>query len=110
VVGFVLLYVVNDVDFGVFVEYMCGVVVGYDNVVFLMGDVGLGGGVIVDVYLLYGVGGYVGELGYFMVNFKGCWCCCGSVGCWEIEVCLLVIVWVLCFEDIELELMVEWFN
>lgn len=81
------LHVANDADLGVLAEHTRGAGVGYDNVVFLMGDVGLGGGVIVDAHPLQGVGGYAGELGHLVVNSRGHICRCGSTGCWETEVC-----------------------
>ncbi len=105
--GPVPLHVANDADLGVLAEHTRGAAVGYDNVVFLMGDVGLGGGVIVDAHPLQGVGGYAGELGHLMVNSKGRTCRCGSVGCWETEVCSPAIARALRLEDAELEPMVE---
>lgn len=105
--GPVPLHVANDADLGVLAEHTRGAAVGHDNVVFLMGDVGLGGGVIVDAHPLQGVGGYAGELGHLMVNSKGRTCRCGSVGCWETEVCSPAIARALRLEDAELEPMVE---
>jgi predicted NBD/HSP70 family sugar kinase len=105
--GPVPLHVANDADLGVLAEHTRGAAVGHDNVVFLMGDVGLGGGVIVDAHPLQGVGGYAGELGHLMVNSKGRVCRCGSVGCWETEVCSPAIARALRLEDVELEPLVE---
>ncbi|HEX3005872.1 MAG TPA: ROK family transcriptional regulator [Angustibacter sp.] len=105
--GSVPLHVANDADLGVLAEHTRGAAVGYDNVVFLMGDVGLGGGVIVDGHPLHGVGGYAGELGHLMVNSRGRTCRCGSVGCWETEVCSPAVARALRLDDIELEPMVE---
>jgi predicted NBD/HSP70 family sugar kinase len=105
--GSVPLHVANDADLGVLAEHTRGAALGYDNVVFLMGDVGLGGGVIVDGHPLHGVGGYAGELGHLMVNSRGRTCRCGSVGCWETEVCSPAIARALRLDDIELEPMVE---
>jgi predicted NBD/HSP70 family sugar kinase len=85
--GAVPVDVANDADLGVLAEHTRGVAVGYDNVVFVMGDVGLGGGVIAGGRPLHGVGGYAGELGHLRVNSRGRSCRCGSVGCWETEVC-----------------------
>ncbi|MGN6610244.1 MAG: ROK family protein [Angustibacter sp.] len=105
--GSVPLHVANDADLGVLAEHTRGAAVGYDNVVFLMGDVGLGGGVIVDGHPLHGVGGYAGELGHLMVNSRGRTCRCGSVGCWETEVCSPAVARAMRLDDIELEPMVE---
>lgn len=105
--GRVPLYVANDADLGVLAEHTRGAAVGYDNVVFLMGDVGLGGGVIVDAHPMQGVGGYAGELGHLMVNSRGRVCRCGSTGCWETEVCSPAIARALRIEDADVEQLVE---
>lgn len=101
------LHVANDADLGVLAEHTRGAAVGFDNVVFLMGDVGLGGGVIVDGHPLQGVGGYAGELGHLIVDARGRVCRCGSVGCWETEVCSPAIARALRVDDTELEPLVE---
>ena len=59
---------------------------GVDNVLFISGEVGVGGGLIVDGRPLTGVAGYGGEIGHIPVNPAGAACRCGSVGCWETEV------------------------
>ncbi|GAA4353541.1 ROK family transcriptional regulator [Angustibacter luteus] len=97
------LLVGNDADLGVLAEHTRGAGVGFDNLVFLMGDVGLGGGVIVDAHPLQGIGGYAGELGHLIVNTRGRVCRCGSTGCWETEVCLPAIARALRVDDTELD-------
>ena len=54
--------------------------------VYLSGEVGLGGGLIVDGRLMKGAGGYGGEVGHMVVNSRGRLCECGARGCWETEV------------------------
>ena len=76
----------NDADLGVMSEHIRGAGIGHDNVVFLSGDVGVGGGVIVGGRAMPGVGGYAGELGHMMVNPRGKICRCGNRGCWETEI------------------------
>src|SRR5215218_5629748 len=80
------IHVANDADLGALAEHMRGAVTGHADVVFLAGDVGVGGGLIVGGRPLLGVGGYAGELGHLMVNPHGRTCRCGSTGCWETEV------------------------
>ena len=63
-----------------------GAAVGADDVLFLSGEDGVGGGVIVDGQPLTGAAGYGGEVGHMPVNPDGSPCRCGSVGCWETEV------------------------
>ena len=56
------------------------------DVVYLSGEVGLGGGVVAAGRPLGGSGGYAGEVGHMVVNAKGRRCRCGARGCWETEV------------------------
>ncbi|UPK77006.1 ROK family protein [Nocardioidaceae bacterium SCSIO 66511] len=76
----------NDADLGVMSEHIRGAGIGHDNIVFLSGDVGVGGGVIVGGRPMPGVGGFAGELGHMKVNPRGQVCRCGNRGCWETEV------------------------
>jgi predicted NBD/HSP70 family sugar kinase len=55
-------------------------------VLFISGEVGVGGGLIVDGRPLSGLAGYGGEVGHMALNPAGVVCRCGSVGCWETEV------------------------
>jgi predicted NBD/HSP70 family sugar kinase len=78
--------VMNDADAGVLGEHRRGAATGVDNVLYVSGEVGVGGGLIVDGRLLTGVAGFAGEIGHVTVNPAGEPCRCGSVGCWETEV------------------------
>jgi len=78
--------IMNDADAGALGEHRRGVAVGVDNVVFISGEVGVGGGLILDGRLITGAAGYAGEIGHLTVNPDGAACRCGSVGCWETEV------------------------
>jgi predicted NBD/HSP70 family sugar kinase len=78
--------VANDGDLGALAEHRRGAAVGVDNVLYVAGEVGVGGGVIVDGRPLAGAGGYAGEIGHVPVNPAGSECRCGSRGCWETEV------------------------
>jgi predicted NBD/HSP70 family sugar kinase len=78
--------VMNDADAGVLGEARRGAAVGVDNVLYVSGEVGVGGGMIVDGRLLTGVAGFAGEIGHLTVNPDGRPCRCGSIGCWETEV------------------------
>ncbi|MGX7679778.1 ROK family protein [Jatrophihabitans sp. DSM 45814] len=73
----------NDADLGALAEHLRGAAVGLDNVVFINGSVGVGGGIIADGSQLRGVGGYAGEIGHIMLNPDGPPCHCGSTGCIE---------------------------
>ncbi|GAA2996462.1 ROK family transcriptional regulator [Streptosporangium longisporum] len=77
----------NEAHLGALAEHERGAGVGFDNLVYLHGDVGVGGGIIVGGKLLDGDGGYGCELGHMMVNpHDGRPCGCGSRGCLEAEV------------------------
>lgn len=76
----------NDGDLGSFAEHVRGAGRGIDNLIYLSGEVGVGGGIIVDGRILTGAQGYAGELGHMIINPAGRQCRCGSRGCFETEV------------------------
>lgn len=80
------VYLGNDADLGALAEHARGVAVGIDNFVYLTGEAGVGGGLIIDGGPMEGAAGYVGEVGHFPLNPTGRPCTCGSQGCWETEV------------------------
>jgi predicted NBD/HSP70 family sugar kinase len=51
--------------------------------VFVYGEVGVGGGVIIDGVPLGGASGLAGEIGHVPVDPAGTRCRCGAIGCWE---------------------------
>lgn len=75
----------NDGDVGVLAESRRGAAVGLDDVVYVSGEVGIGGGMIVGGRLFAGTAGCSGEIGHIPVNPVGLDCNCGSSGCWETE-------------------------
>ncbi|WP_433362127.1 ROK family transcriptional regulator [Streptosporangium sp. CA-115845] len=77
----------NDANLAALAEQTRGVGVGCRDLVYLHGDVGIGGGVIANGQLLGGHLGFGGEVGHMIVNpDKGRLCGCGSLGCLEAEV------------------------
>jgi predicted NBD/HSP70 family sugar kinase len=78
--------VANDADLGAFAEVRRGGARGAANILFISGEVGVGGGLVVDGKPITGVAGYAGEVGHIPVNPTGTPCRCGSVGCWETEI------------------------
>jgi predicted NBD/HSP70 family sugar kinase len=78
--------VANDGDLGVLAEHRRGAAVGVADVLYVSGEVGVGGGVIADHRALTGAAGFAGEIGHVPVNPGGSPCRCGSIGCWETEV------------------------
>lgn len=78
--------VANDGDLGALAEHRRGAAVGVSDVLYVSGEVGVGGGVIAGNVPLTGAAGFAGEIGHIPVNPGGSPCRCGSIGCWETEV------------------------
>lgn len=76
----------NDADLGAIAEHVRGVGRRTRNLIYLSGEVGIGGGVIIDGRAMAGAGGYGGEVGHMVVNPQGTTCRCGARGCWETEI------------------------
>ena len=79
------IHVANEADLGALAEARRGVAVGADDILYLSGEVGVGGGIIVNGEPFIGAAGYGGEIGHMPVNPMGLRCRCGAVGCWETE-------------------------
>jgi predicted NBD/HSP70 family sugar kinase len=80
------IVVANEADLGALAEVRRGAAIGADHILFVSGEVGVGGGLIVDGQPFTGVAGYGGEIGHIPVRADGRECRCGSSGCWETEV------------------------
>ena len=80
------LALANEADLGGLAEHRRGAAVGESEVVYVAGEVGVGGSVTVDGLPLIGAAGYAGEIGHMVVNPAGSSCACGSIGCWETEI------------------------
>jgi predicted NBD/HSP70 family sugar kinase len=78
--------VANGADLAALAEHTRGAAIDSENVVYLHGDVGIGGGIIAGGRPVAGHGGYGGEVGHMVVNPNGRPCGCGSRGCWETEI------------------------
>jgi len=76
----------NDGDLGALAEHVRGAGRGIDHLLYLAGEVGIGGGIIVDGRTVAGAQGYAGEFGHMVVHPDGRRCRCGSLGCFETEV------------------------
>jgi predicted NBD/HSP70 family sugar kinase len=76
----------NEAHLGAMAEYQRGAGVGVPDLIYLHGDVGVGGGILVGGKLLGGESGYGCEVGHMLVNpVDGRSCLCGSRGCLEAE-------------------------
>ncbi|WP_433359792.1 ROK family protein [Actinoplanes sp. CA-142083] len=76
----------NEAHLGALAEFQRGAGIGSPDLIYLHGDVGVGGGILVGGQLLGGEGGYGSEVGHMLVNpVDGRPCLCGSRGCLEAE-------------------------
>lgn len=76
----------NEAHLGAMAEYERGAGLGCPDLIYLHGDVGVGGGILVGGKLLGGESGYGCEVGHMLVNPAGGRpCLCGSRGCLEAE-------------------------
>jgi predicted NBD/HSP70 family sugar kinase len=73
----------NDANLGALGEYAMGSVAGTADLVYLTGEIGVGGGVISGGRLLGGAEGFSGEIGHIQLDPAGRVCGCGRRGCWE---------------------------
>ncbi|HEX2766211.1 MAG TPA: ROK family transcriptional regulator [Candidatus Limnocylindria bacterium] len=80
------LWVANEADLGGLAENRRGAAVDVEDVVYVMGEVGVGGNVTIGGAPLVGGAGYAAEVGHMVVNPDGQACACGSRGCWETEI------------------------
>ena len=78
--------VANEAELGALAESRRGAARGADDVLYVHGEVGVGGGIIVGGRPLSGISGFAGEIGHMPINPQGRPCQCGSVGCWETEI------------------------
>ena len=77
--------VANEADLGALAEHRRGAGAEVDDLLFISGEVGVGGGLIVDGRPMTGAFGFGGEIGHMPLNPDGSPCGCGSIGCWETE-------------------------
>jgi predicted NBD/HSP70 family sugar kinase len=73
----------NDADLGALAESSFGAGSGAQRLVYVSGEVGVGGSVVVDRVRQAGRSGFAGEFGHLPVDPEGARCSCGSIGCWE---------------------------
>lgn len=73
----------NDVNAGVWGEFVAGAAKGHRQVLGVFPGTGIGGGLIVNGELYAGFGGNAGEIGHMIVQVEGPLCGCGNRGCIE---------------------------
>lgn len=77
------IYLINDARAMTFGEWKHGAGRGVATMACLTLGTGIGGGVVVNGQLLWGVNGTLGELGHQIVEADGLACACGGRGCLE---------------------------
>ncbi len=80
------VFVANEADLGALAEHRRGQAQGRSPILYVSGEVGIGGGVLYGGRVGRGRRGYAGEIGHMPVNPDGRSCRCGSRGCFETEV------------------------
>ena len=73
----------NDADLAVLAEHRRGNARHCDDVVFLMGRIGMGAGIIANGTPIRGHDGHAGEIGHNVFDTAGPSCHCGKTGCVE---------------------------
>jgi predicted NBD/HSP70 family sugar kinase len=73
----------NDADLAVLAEHQRGNARDCDDVVFLMGRIGVGAGIIIGGLPVRGRDGHAGEIGHNVLDPNGPLCHCGKRGCIE---------------------------
>jgi len=73
----------NDAKLGAVAEYAGVSHSGVRDLLYVTGDVGVGGGIITDGRLLRGFSGFAGEIGHLPLDPQPRACACGRMGCWE---------------------------
>ena len=82
----------NDANLSAIAEWAMGAEARTPDLVYLTGEVGVGGGVIVAGQLLRGAGGLSGEVGHTSLGDPDAVCGCGRRGCWETVVGLTALL------------------
>jgi predicted NBD/HSP70 family sugar kinase len=78
--------IANEADLGAVAELRRGAARGSGDLLYISGEVGVGGGLVIDGRPFVGAAGFGGEIGHLPLNPYGHPCQCGSIGCWETEV------------------------
>ena len=82
----------NDAKAGAIAEYSVAAAAGIHDLLYVTGEVGVGGGIIADGQLLRGTAGYAGEIGHLPLDPEMRLCACGRRGCWETMVGLAALL------------------
>jgi predicted NBD/HSP70 family sugar kinase len=82
----------NDAKLGGVAEHALVAGTGVDDLLYISGDVGVGGGIITTGRILLGANGFAGEIGHMPLDPSMRECACGRRGCWETMVGLAALL------------------
>ncbi len=82
----------NDANLGAMAEYASGPSAGSANLLYLVGEIGVGAGMIIDGRIVRGATGFAGEVGHMPIGDPEVLCACGRHGCWETAVGMNAVV------------------
>jgi predicted NBD/HSP70 family sugar kinase len=82
----------NDANYGAMAEYALGRSAGAANLLYLVGEIGVGAGMIIDGRILRGATGFAGEVGHMPIGDPAALCGCGRRGCWETAIGMNAVV------------------
>ncbi len=82
----------NDANLGAMAEYASGPSAGSSNLLYLVGEIGVGAGMIIDGRIIRGATGFAGEVGHMPIGDPSVKCACGRRGCWETAVGMNAVV------------------
>jgi glucokinase-like ROK family protein len=77
------IFVDNEANMAALGEHFFGAGQGYSEILYLSGNIGLGGGFLSDGHLRRGSNGVAAEYGHMTMDPNGELCNCGNYGCWE---------------------------
>lgn len=77
------VYIDNNANIRVLGEYWYGLGKGYENIIYIMCNHGVGSGIIVEGNILRGKNSVAGEIGHQKIEKNGRTCTCGKKGCLE---------------------------
>jgi glucokinase-like ROK family protein len=79
------IFVENDANAAALGEHFFGSAQNVNDFLFILADVGIGGGLFLNGDLYRGTSGLAGEIGHLNFNLSSRPCRCGKRGCWEME-------------------------
>ena len=77
------VFIDNDANAAALAERYFGAAQDVEDFAYVVGNIGLGVGLVVGGQIFAGASGYAGEAGHTTIDPDGPLCRCGNRGCWE---------------------------